>query len=524
MKTTKEISMKNLYKRPLASLLLLVIIATGAILSACDQPTDGTETPGDYTPVSAGNTFLVYGYNVITSAYINRNDVKMSRPILDLDKVNAAQMIVQSNATSSSWQSAAGESIMELFESLHASAKVGYEGVAFSGSVEAEFTLTEDSKNEARYAKGQGFHITRDEYLKTNAPSALSALLTDTFKNDIASRTAVQLISDYGTHLMTRVYWGGEAEFNYKYTGTELATTGEIKAALNASYGGFSGSASAELEQKAKELNNHSTFTSSSRGGDNSAFTSQEAFNTGYADWVQSVQNKPDICGIPKFENDLLPLWELVAAVDPAKAQQIEAEFEKIVTARGTALAGYVYVPQGSRTYITAIDIQQRAASNTTVPGGMTSLVKADMYNPASPTVLNIVPALRDNFQIAYKTAIKANNNHRQAIAEIALTWGVAEPVIPAGWQKVNYNMGPTLLTDTLKMYLIYRPVNQSDTRAIDFIGSYRADTEGTGYIDGGYEWVGLHPAFSADNPRWNITTFSSTYTYLTVHYNPFEW
>jgi hypothetical protein len=107
--------------------------------------------------------------------------------------------------------------------------------------------------------------------------------LTDTFRTEIDSRSAAQLINDYGTHLMTRVYWGGEAEFNYSYTGTNLATTADIKAALNASYGGGSGSASVDLKEKVDELNTNSTFTSSSRGGDNSAFSSKEAFDAGYA-------------------------------------------------------------------------------------------------------------------------------------------------------------------------------------------------------------------------------------------------
>jgi hypothetical protein len=170
---------------------------------------------------------------------------------------------------------------VELFQILNASVKAGYEGIAFSGSVEDEFGLSKNSKNTA---------------------------------------TPAQLINDHGIHLMTRVYWGGAAEFNYAYTGTEPATTADIKAALNASYAGFSGSAGTELQQKANELNEHSTFTSSFRGGDNSTFTLKDDFDSRYVDWVQSVQNKPDICGIPNFDKDLLPLRELAAELDSDKA------------------------------------------------------------------------------------------------------------------------------------------------------------------------------------------------------------
>jgi hypothetical protein len=145
-----------------------------------------------------------------------------------------------------------------------------------------------------------------------------------------------------------------------------------------------------DLKDKVDELNTNSTFTSSSRGGDNSAFSSKEAFDAGYTAWVQSVENKPDICGIPNYDNDLLPLWDLVAEINPAKAGEIEREFQNIVTARGTHLEGYMYVPASSQTYIAAIDVRKIVSSNTTVPGGMTVLVKNDMYDPKSTNVLNI--------------------------------------------------------------------------------------------------------------------------------------
>jgi hypothetical protein len=180
---------------------------------------------------------------------------------------------------------------------------------------------------------------------------------------------------------------------------------------------------------------------------------------------VQSVENKPDICGIPNYDNDLLPLWDLVAEINPAKALEIEREFQNIVTARGTKLAGYMYVPASSQTYIAAIDIQKIASSNTTVPGGINMSYKLSAINLSSYA------------------------------------------------------------------YLLYRPVNENDTRAIDFIGSYQAANSGSDYIDDGYEWVGLHPDFAPNNPEavsrfYIYSTFPAYdgYTYLTVHYNPFEW
>jgi hypothetical protein len=196
----------------------------------------------------------------------------------------------------------------------------------------------------------------------------------------------------------------------------------------------------------------------------------------------------------------------------------IESRFEELVTTRGTDLAGYVYSPSASRTYyITVINILNR--SGTAIPGGMTNLVKADMYNPADPDVLNIPrlkwmgglvliqPEERDNLQIAYKTEIKSSADpeygHRNAIAEIALLDGGVPPDIPKGWKVVKYNNDNNIgsnpsnssETSSYHMYLIYRPVNKNDTRAIDFIGSQQKDAEDSSdtYIDRNYEWVTLH-------------------------------
>ncbi|MDR0707263.1 MAG: hypothetical protein LBF60_05225 [Treponema sp.] len=191
--------------------------------------------------VTSGNTFVLYGYDVISSAYINRSDVKITRPILDVNKVNASDMVVQSAATSSVWESASGESVKELLESLNISASAEYKGMMFGGKVEAEFSTSSNSKQTMRFAKGRGFHITRDEFLKNTSPSTLKNLLEDGFKTDVATKSAAYILDTYGTHLIARCYWGGEAEFNYSYTGTQLTTDQDIKAALSATYAGFTG-------------------------------------------------------------------------------------------------------------------------------------------------------------------------------------------------------------------------------------------------------------------------------------------
>jgi hypothetical protein len=135
----------------------------------------GTEADEERIAVSETDTFVLYGFDVIKSGYISRNDVKMTRPILDVAKVNAADMVRQSATTSSSWESATGESITELMQSLNVSASAEYKGVAFGGKVEAEFSTSSSSKQTKRFAKGRGFQITKDEFLRSTCCAIQSA-------------------------------------------------------------------------------------------------------------------------------------------------------------------------------------------------------------------------------------------------------------------------------------------------------------------------------------------------------------
>lgn len=67
---------------------------------------------------------------------------------------------------------------------------------------------------------------------------------------------------------------------------------------------------------------------------------------------------------------------------------------------------------------------------------------------------------------------------------------------------------------------LLYRKVNQYDTQAIDFIGSYCKGTASTGEILPGYLWAGSH----IDLNMGYHGPYKAKYIYLTVHKSPFTW
>jgi hypothetical protein len=388
---------------------------------------------------------------------------------------------------------------------------VGYKSVVFGGKVESEFSTSSNSKTTTRYAKGRGFHITREERLKNTAPSTLKTLLDDIFKSDINTQNAAYILDSYGTHLISRCYWGGEAEFNYSYTGTELTTEQDIKVALNATYGGFTGNASAEDKQKATELNKNSSFTSSSRGGSNTSFTMVEEFTSGYDAWVQSVKANPDLCGIQSFDNSLIPIWTIAAEVNPSKAAQILQEFNARVNTRGIALAGFV----PAYTYVAALNVVEQNGEN--VPSGYTNLVRTDMYDPNGGGVLDANAGAGGAWiRIAYKK--EAGNSNHNAIAElrVANTGKSNRPPNDPGWTTINFDLNKGASGSWL--WLQYRKVNANDTAAIDFIGCYTGSNPGSGEIISGYSWAN-------GSGRIDLNTGAGgAWLYLTVHKSPFKW
>jgi hypothetical protein len=501
----------------------------------------------------AADTNVIYGYDVINSNYINESGVKKRNPILDPEKVNAAKKARQEPSTSSYWETENAESVLDLLSELNVSAKVEYKNVLFSGGISAEYASSWNSKETTRYAKARGAHVSIAEYLQGSTPSALKNYLSDDFKADVAEKSARVILNTYGTHLITRCYLGGIAEFNFSYTGSELADEMKMSAALNASYMGVNAELNASDREKVTELKDNSRFTSMSRGGNNTAFTSVDEFMERYPDWVASIQDKPSICRIDlsnfadTIASDLIPIWELVKEINADKADEIQDEYNYMVVTQGGALAQYVPRVQG---YITDIDPSQQSDGN--LGGIYTDLVKADAYITDDVEILNANGGSgRPSTQIRYKKST-TDSERRNAIAEIRVVYG-PDPASAAGYEQgftacpVSLNSGTNA---SANVWLLYRKVKPSDTTAIDFIGSYvgpysavNSNAGGTQNIQNtlediakwlmqkqpdvitppsiasGYEYAGN----GSSSINLNILADGNA-IYLTVHKSPFKW
>ncbi|MCL1957126.1 MAG: MACPF domain-containing protein [Fibromonadales bacterium] len=292
--------------------------------------------------------YLGYGYDVINSSYINRSDVKISHPILDQKKMSKDAMIVAEKiAGKQDFQMFAGSDLKAFYTDRNSGfgLSLGYSNVLFSGKFGVEFsgTTSENRVDSNSYVRGRSYRYTQDDYIKGATPQKLTDYLTQDFINALQTRTASQILDQYGTHVLVRYYKGGSLEFNYTYNGKGLSKNDnkQLKSALQASYkditGGVSGGTASTTESE--ELEKNSLFHYYSYGGKPIDAFSLEDLKRNYGDWLNSIEDKADICGIEDFNQSLIPLWELATATGNSNlAKELENEFNVRAFKAGKAL------------------------------------------------------------------------------------------------------------------------------------------------------------------------------------------
>lgn len=307
-------------------------------------PTTATIKPTDIS----NDHYLGYGYDVINSSYINRSDVKISHPILDQRKMAQDAVVVsEAIAGKQDFQMFAGSNLTQFYKDRNAgmSVNLDYSWVLFSGKFSLEFSvaINENRIDSNSYIRGRSYRYTQDDYIKGATPQKLAAYLTNDFISVLQTKTASQILDQYGTHVLVRYYKGGSLEFNYAYNGKNLSNddTRQLKSALQASYKGITGeiSGSATEISERRELEENSIFHYYTYGGKPiDAFTVQE-LKKSYGDWLNSIADNADICGIGDFNQSLIPLWELAAANGASSiAQKLENEFNAQAVKQGKAL------------------------------------------------------------------------------------------------------------------------------------------------------------------------------------------
>jgi hypothetical protein len=346
---------KTLKKAAVLSLAFVcVLLVTMFTITACDFGSGGTDDPiVDWHP----ETYLVYGYDVIRSGYINGAEVKRA-PILSLSKLKAANVITQTAYPDGKFEIVEGESVKQVYQSVtsNISASVGFS--VFSVKAESEFKKATLDTGRQLYVKVTARQIKKKEELNRTAVQLRDYLdqgFIAAINNASTGADYDQLFRDYGTHLIARCYWGGLADVNYSYSATESTTINAVKNGVGASWNGMGADFSVEQESTGFNIESTTQFKCHIAGGVDPGFTTVKQFFDGYSGWVASL-NTPNadlrMCGIESFDTDLVPIWKLVEgnpsiANSTAKATAIESRFNTLGMAQGNVLENLPNVQRG---------------------------------------------------------------------------------------------------------------------------------------------------------------------------------
>ncbi|MDR0516867.1 MAG: hypothetical protein LBH25_07470, partial [Fibromonadaceae bacterium] len=363
--------MKGLLKNSVSPIIMLaMVIATAFTFSCSSNDTGGDEASlggsSNGTALCKGEEhYLGYGYDVISSGYINRGDVKVAHSVLDQNKMCKDGVIVTAPYSEQDFKIFTGSSIREFYQERNAGINLSFGGgvtsVFFSGKFSTEFSSSNATSENITtyYSRVRSYRYTQDDYIKDATAQNLSEYLTESFVRDLENKTASEILDQYGTHIFIRYFKGGSLEANYTYSGSSLANNTQVKAAVEASYAGISGGVSGSNTSGKNELEQRASFKYYTYGGKALGATSMEQLKGEYGEWTESIASNSDICGIGDFNQSFIAIWDLAkAAGETAKATQLESEFKRRAADQGLAFPLMKLFKTANATY---------TASNTSV-------------------------------------------------------------------------------------------------------------------------------------------------------------
>ena len=439
---------------------------------------------GGNNNAGAGTTnYLCYGYNVINYGYVDSQNINKRYAILDVARLTDTDF-QRVSATRSDTTYVTSNYASTLLDTFNAKASVKYKGALFSGSLKTEYSLTQGLDETSKLIKYIGYYRVYEMYLTANN-TRIKALLADQFKADLAdprllsSDPAVYnqaidaLFANYGTHLFQEYYLGGRFNLNFNYDSTTAVNDSDLKVDVEATYANFTGSGSADSQQKSKTVTDHSSLTFEAVGGMLMSGNDAASISKQFPDWLKSLDTSNDICEIGAFDSSMLPIWELT---DNAQIKsRLQARFDTLLEQADLTLKGYDPKPL----YLSDIWVVARGSSQDAInsrPDGYTWLCVNPGTNNNGIMDANYSVG-GDYIYIAYKlTADKS-----QAIYDIQVRDGAN---LPSSYtdgghtyqiRSVDLNKG----AHGAYIYLFYSMANASDTQYIKEIrGVYSGSSE----------------------------------------------
>lgn len=285
-----------------------------------------------FTDINKESSYLGYGYDIINSKYMDGDEVKISYPIIDLDKLSQAKLKIAKNLKNSVTEVEA--QTMEEFSqkygaSLNMSGGVGI----FSGSLGFNYKGSETEKAFYYFYMCSYIVKTYNIYL-TNTMDEIKDMLSDDFLYDLKNMEASQLFKKYGTHMIRSASMGGRLDVCATYSSEETEFTmdisAEIKADIKAIYSvgvGLSGNYSEKINKS--EIKKETSVTQV--GGASVDIVDIETTAANRSKWFESFSdiNNSALSGVVDG-NSLVGIWELLPAGYEDRATELENLYSQL--------------------------------------------------------------------------------------------------------------------------------------------------------------------------------------------------
>ena len=287
-----------------------------------------TGTYSNFKNINVQSSYLGYGYDLINDSYMNVNNIKVSYPIIDMQKIDTVSLLMQ-KVNKGDLDEVEGSTMEEFYQGYAASLNLyGKAGKSFSGGLKADFSSNISEKTFCHFYKRSYFFDAFYIHI-TNTVDELQSVLSEDFKNALKTLPVEQLFARYGTHLIKEASMGGRIEESVTYSSTSIGNKSEMSTAVNMHIKAFgtsvngeaSANANAALEQAGVKYTTKITQT----GGKAVSLSG----NIDYEQWVSSFDESLEfatLCGVVG-DNSLVGIWELLPSGNEARKAEIENAF-----------------------------------------------------------------------------------------------------------------------------------------------------------------------------------------------------